>query len=99
MVLIVGRNSFTDIPLDPSLHLYSVDAVKDHKIILRYIIQISSHYLFIVKSERKFVVALLEAVPVSETAIHNNSAFSSAATDVQKNQKVLLSSRSTGINS
>jgi hypothetical protein len=54
--------------------------------------------LFIVKSGRKFVVALLEAVPVSETAIHNNSAFSSAATDVKKNQQVLLSSRSTGIN-
>jgi hypothetical protein len=52
--------SFQDIPLD--LIFIQSTAVKEHKTVKRYIIQISSHLLVIFKHWSKFVVAAHESI-------------------------------------
>jgi hypothetical protein len=59
--ILIDRYFFTDILLDPIYEFIPSPAIKEHKIVKRYIIQIYSHHFVIFKSRRKFVVVALEA--------------------------------------
>ncbi len=97
--------SFKDVLLELLFNYFSAPlSVHEHKTIKGYLIGITWDCLVNFKGRYKYVVPVLEAELLylyrylRQRTVHNNSASSSAATDVIKNLPIFPSSLSTGVN-